>query len=141
MSATLFAGIARTPDPRTALRRFLALDAVVTTSNGLAYAALPGPLGRFLGIGDGLLLGLGVLLVVYGTAVGLLASRSRPRALPVRLVVAVNAGWTALGLISLPLWLSPTAAALVWIPLQALVVGGFALLQWLSLRAAGSGAQ
>lgn len=79
MSATLLGSIARTGEPQVMLRRFLALDSVVTTGNGLAYVAFSAPLGRLLGVGQGLLLGLGVLLAVYGAAVGLLASRRQPR--------------------------------------------------------------
>lgn len=46
MSAPLLSGaarIARTPEPRAMLRRFLALDSLVTTANGLAYAAFAAP--------------------------------------------------------------------------------------------------
>ncbi len=43
MSHALLAGLARTTEPRTMLRRFLALDAVVTGANGLAYAVASGP--------------------------------------------------------------------------------------------------
>ncbi|MEU9252195.1 hypothetical protein AB0D66_10185 [Streptomyces sp. NPDC048270] len=136
MSATLIGGIARTARPQAALRRFLALDSVVTTGNGLAYAAFSAPLGRLLGVGQGLLLGLGILLVAYGAAVGLLASRGRPPVLPVKLVIETNYAWAALSLASLALWFSPTAAGAVWIPVQGLVVAGFALLQQLALRSA-----
>ncbi|MFD4244406.1 hypothetical protein ACFWP3_22850 [Streptomyces sp. NPDC058525] len=134
MSATLIGSIARTAEPQSMLRRFLALDSLVTTANGLAYAAFSAPLGRLLGVGQGLLLGLGILLVAYGAAVGLLASRRRPPALPVKLVIETNYAWAALSLVSLAVWFSPTAAGAVWIPAQALVVAGFALLQQLALR-------
>ncbi|MEC4570515.1 hypothetical protein [Streptomyces virginiae] len=134
MSATLLAGFARTAVPQLALRRFLALDAVVTTANGLAYAAFSAPLGRLLGVGPGLLLALGVLLALYGAAVGLLASRRRPPALAVKAVVETNYAWAALSLVSLVVWFSPTLAGTVWIPAQALTVAGFALLQQLALR-------
>ncbi|MFE3554502.1 hypothetical protein ACFXKW_06480 [Streptomyces sp. NPDC059193] len=134
MSATLIGSIARTAEPQSMLRRFLALDSLVTTANGLAYAAFSAPLGRLLGVGQGLLLGLGILLVAYGAAVGLLASRRRPPAFPVKLVIETNYAWAALSLVSLAVWFSPTAAGAVWIPAQALVVAGFALLQQLALR-------
>ncbi|OEJ34466.1 hypothetical protein [Streptomyces subrutilus] len=136
MSATLIGSIARTAEPQAALRRFLALDSLVTTGNGLAYVAFSAPLGRLLGVGEGLLLGLGILLVAYGAAVGLLASRRRPPALPVKLVIETNYAWAALSLVSLAVWFSPTAAGAVWIPAQGLVVAGFALLQQLALRSA-----
>ncbi|MGW0395982.1 hypothetical protein ACWDYJ_35010 [Streptomyces sp. NPDC003042] len=141
MSATLLGSIARTTVPHTALRRFLALDAVVTTGNGLAYAAFPAPLGRLLGVDPTTLLALGVFLALFGAGVGLLASRPRPAAFPVKLVIEANYAWAALSLAALALWLPPTTAGGVWIPVQALTVASFALLQQLALRAAGSGRQ
>ncbi|MHC6625400.1 hypothetical protein ACYTFC_04720 [Streptomyces globosus] len=135
MSATLVAGVARTAVPQTALRRFLALDAVVTGANGLAYAAFSAPLGRLLGIGADTLFALGLFLTAYAASVAWTASRRRPPTGPVVLVVEANCAWTALSLVSLFLWDAPTAAGLVWVPAQALTVAGFALLQHLALRA------
>ncbi|MFE2288033.1 hypothetical protein ACFXDJ_28190 [Streptomyces sp. NPDC059443] len=140
MSATLLTAVARTTVPQAALRRFLALDAVVTTGNGLAYAAFSAPLGRLLGIGQGLLLELGLFLVLFGAGVGLLASRRQPPAFPVRFVIEANYAWAALSLVALVVWFAPTTAGAVWIPAQALTVASFGLLQQLALRA-GSGRQ
>ncbi|MEY2231234.1 hypothetical protein [Streptomyces sp. BF23-19] len=140
MSATPLAGFARNRVPHTALRRFLALDSVVTTANGLAYIAFSAPLGRLLGVGQGLLPALGILLTAYGAGVGWLASRRQPPVLPVKLVIETNYAWAALSLVSLALWFEPTTAGLLWIPMQAFTVAGFALLQQLALRA-GSASQ
>ncbi|MET9958653.1 hypothetical protein ABZ128_06115 [Streptomyces sp. NPDC006326] len=142
MSATLLAGFARTTAPQTALRRFLALDAVVTTGNGLAYAAFSAPLGRFLGVGQTALFELGLFLALFGAGVGRLASRRRPPVLPVRCVIEANYAWAALSLVSLLLWSAPTTAGLVWIPVQAVTVALFGACQQLALRsAADSGTQ
>ncbi|MGI5379402.1 hypothetical protein ACQEV2_35120 [Streptomyces sp. CA-251387] len=135
MSATSLAALARTSDPQTVLRRFLALDAVVTGANGLAYLAVSGPLGRLLGVDSALLLGLGAFLTVYAAGVGLLASRARPAAFPVRAVIEANLAWAALSVVALAVWLSPTTAGAVWTVLQALTVAGFAGLQYAALRA------
>jgi hypothetical protein len=135
MSATSFTALARTSHPGTALRRFLALDAVVTGANGVAYLAASGPLGRLLGVGSTLLLELGLVLTVYAAAVGLLASRARPAVLPVKAVVEINLAWSALSVLALALWLSPTATGAVWTVLQAATVAGFATLQHLALKA------
>ncbi|MER5732586.1 hypothetical protein ABT084_30380 [Streptomyces sp. NPDC002138] len=134
MSATLLTARA----PQAPLRRLLALDAVVTGGNGLAYALFAGPLGRLLGVERTPLLVLGVLLAGYGAAVGLLASRARPAPGLVMAVIEINCAWVALSLLSLLLWFEPTTAGLVWIPAQAVVVAGFAVLQW---AARGSRAQ
>ncbi|MFJ8542615.1 hypothetical protein ACIRFH_11490 [Streptomyces sp. NPDC093586] len=134
MSTNQLAALARTLDPQPALRRFLALDAVVTGANALAYLTLSGPLGRFLGAGSGLLTGLGAFLAVYAAAVGLLAARRHPPALAVRVVVETNLAWAVVSCAALALWLAPTTAGAVWTVLQALVVTGFALLQYAALR-------
>ncbi|MER5778932.1 hypothetical protein ABT144_32535 [Streptomyces sp. NPDC002039] len=141
MSATLLAGIVRTTEPQAVLRRFLALDALVTAGNGLAYLAFSAPLGRLLGVGSTTLLVLGAILALYGAGVGWLAARRRPPVLPVRLVIETNCLWAALSLASALLWFTPTVAGAVWIPAQGLVVAGFALAQWLALRAVASGDQ
>ncbi|MFF5339182.1 hypothetical protein ACFY4H_00525 [Streptomyces althioticus] len=132
MSTTPLTAPARTGAP---LRRLLALDAVVTGANALAYLALSGPLGRFLGIHSGLLLALGAFLVVYAAGVGLLAARPHPPTAGVRGVVEANLAWTAASFLALVLWLSPTTAGAVWVALQALVVGGLALVQHQALKA------
>ncbi|MEU2508646.1 hypothetical protein ABZ621_28565 [Streptomyces sp. NPDC007863] len=136
MSQTLLTGLARTTRPATALRRFLALDAVVTGANGLAYALASGPLGELLGVDAGLLLGLGLFLTAYAAGVAWLASRPQPPATAVKLVVDANLLWAALSVVALVAWLEPTTAGLVWTPMQAGTVAGFALLQWAALRAA-----
>ncbi|OII64664.1 MULTISPECIES: hypothetical protein [unclassified Streptomyces] len=133
MSHALLAGLARTTEPRTMLRRFLALDAAVTGANGLAYAVASAPLSRLLGVDATLLSALGVLLVLYSTAVGLVAAR--PSATAVKLIVDANALWAALSVVALAAWLEPTTAGTLWIPAQAVTVAAFAALQWSALRA------
>ena len=138
MSAAQFApltALARTTQPHTALRRFLAVDAVVTAANGLAYLAVSGPLGRLLGVDGTLLLELGAFLTVFAIGVGLLASRPRPAALAVRLVIEANLAWSVLSCLALALWMSPTGVGAVWTVLQAVTVAGFAVLQHASLKA------
>ncbi|MFH8560255.1 hypothetical protein [Streptomyces sp. NPDC017988] len=135
MTTYQLTALARTTDPTTMLRRFLGLDAVVTAGNGLAYVAASGPLGRFLGVDSGLLLGLGVFLTLYGAGVGYLAARKSPPTFGVRAVIEGNAAWALLSVVALVVWLSPSTAGAVWIPLQALTVGGFAALQYAALRA------
>ncbi|MFD3332030.1 hypothetical protein ACFWV1_05145 [Streptomyces sp. NPDC058700] len=135
MSQALLTGLARTTRPQSALRRFLALDAVVTGANGIAYAVASGPLGEFLGIDAGLLLALGVLLTAYAAGVAWLASRPQPPTTAVKVVVDINALWAVLSVVALVGWLEPTTAGLVWTPLQAATVAGFAALQWIALRA------
>ncbi|MFF7896926.1 hypothetical protein ACFZDI_34480 [Streptomyces sp. NPDC007907] len=135
MSAFQLAALARTREPQSMLRRFLALDAVVTGGNALAYLAFSGPLGRFLGADATLLLALGAFLAVYAAGVGLLAARRQPPAGGVRAVVEANLAWAVVSLVALALWLSPSTPGAVWTVLQALVVAGFAALQHTALKA------
>ncbi|MGW0822600.1 hypothetical protein [Streptomyces sp. NPDC002845] len=136
MSATQLAALARTTEPREMVRRFLLLDAVVTGANGLAYLAASGPLGRLLGVGDDLLLGLGVFLVAYAVGVGWAGSRRQPPVLAVRAVIEANLAWAVLSFVALAVWLSPTTAGAVWGVIQAFTVAGFAGLQYAALKAA-----
>ncbi|MEU2658220.1 hypothetical protein ABZ615_23210 [Streptomyces sp. NPDC007325] len=136
MSQALLAGLSRTTQPQSMVRRFLALDAAVTGANGLAYAVAAGPLGELLGVHRTLLLGLGVFLTAYAAGVAWLAARPQPPVLGVKLVIDANLLWAALSLVALAAWLEPTTAGIVWTPVQAGTVAGFALLQWAALRAA-----
>ncbi|MGW0840574.1 hypothetical protein ACWD26_10480 [Streptomyces sp. NPDC002787] len=135
MSTTQLAVLARTTDPRTMLRRFLTADAAVTGANALAYLLASGPLGRFLGVDPALLVVLGAFLAVYAAGVGLLASRERPPRPPVRAVIEANLAWSALSVVALVLWLTPSTAGAVWTLLQAATVAGFAAVQYVALRA------
>ncbi|MGW6916816.1 hypothetical protein ACWGB8_23765 [Kitasatospora sp. NPDC054939] len=145
MSANTFAaaGTATATAPKTpattVLRRLLALDAVVTGGNGLAYAAFSGALGDLLGVGAGALLEIGLFLLVYGLAVGVLAARRKPPVLAVQAVIDANLVWPVLSIVAMEVWLSPTTAGFVWIPLQAATVLGFAVLQFLALRRVRAG--
>ncbi|MEV0238937.1 hypothetical protein AB0I06_03210 [Streptomyces sp. NPDC050674] len=134
MSAFQLAALARTSEPQSMLRRFLALDAAVTGVNALAYLALTGPLGRFLGVDAALLRALGAFLALYTVGVILLAARRHPPALGVRAVVEANLAWAAVSLAALALWLTPSTAGTVWTALQALVVAAFAVLQHTALK-------
>ncbi|MET9442685.1 hypothetical protein [Streptomyces sp. NPDC006610] len=136
MSATLITALGRSNEPVTLLRRFLALDAVVTTANGLAYLVASGPLGRLLGVDSGLLLGIGAFLVLFGAGVGSVAARRLPPALAVKWVVEANLAWAVASLVALFAWFDASLAGTVWIPAQALTVAGFAALQHMALRAA-----
>ncbi|MEE1823063.1 hypothetical protein PUR61_12805 [Streptomyces sp. BE20] len=135
MSAnTLAAARPTAPASPKALRGYLALDAVVTGGNGLAYLAFSGPLGDLLGVGRSTLVEIGVLLTVVGLAVGLLAARPQPPRLAVQAVIEVNLAWTVLSVLAMELWLEPTTAGLFWIPVQAGTVLLFAVLQFTALR-------
>jgi hypothetical protein len=111
------------------------LDALVTGVNGLAYLALAKPLNSLLDLPVGLSLSIGAFLVVFAGVVWLVA---RPAAIDrraVRLVVEANLLWAVLSVVALAAgWLSVNSLGGVWVVLQALVVAGFAVLQYTGSR-------
>jgi hypothetical protein len=67
--------------------------------------------------------------------VAYLASRPTPPVTAVAAVIDANAVWTVLSILTVLLWLdAPTTAGMVWVPMQAMTVGGFAALQFAALR-------
>ena len=115
------------------LRLALRADAVVSGLNGVAYLLLAGPLSDLLGLSAGVLRGVGVFLLVYAAAVGLVGER--PVAPAVRAVITGNLVWTAgsLAVVAADVG-SPTTIGAVWLVLQAVVVAAFAVLQLAGLR-------
>ena len=124
-------------DARRALRLALRLDAVVTGANGLAYLALAGPLEGLLGLGAGTGRVLGVFLLLYAAAVWTVSVPRVPNRAAVAAVVEANLLWTVLSVVAVATgWLSLTAAGSVWAVLQAVVVAGFAAMQFTAQRRA-----
>jgi hypothetical protein len=127
--------VIRVSSSSTFLRRVLALDAAVTVGNGLIYLVAAGPVGRLLDVPSDLLTGVGIFLLAYGVAVGFLAARPAPPSGWVRVVIVANVAWVAASLCAVLFgWLDPSTAGMVWIPLQAAVVAGFAALQAVGLN-------
>ncbi|MER6949941.1 hypothetical protein ABT294_38585 [Nonomuraea sp. NPDC000554] len=124
-----------TADRTKFLRIALALDAVVTGVNGLVYLAAAGPTSDLLGPDAELLRGIGAFLLVYGAAVGFLASRGTISQAGVKVVIALNIIWT-LGSIAAVVTGAAgfTTIGAVWAIAQALVVGVFAEVQIMGLR-------
>ncbi|MEU8529499.1 MULTISPECIES: hypothetical protein [Streptomyces] len=136
MSQALLAGISRTTRPQSMVRRFLALDAVVTGTNGLAYLLASDALGDLLGMSPALLFELGLFLTAFAAGVAWLASRRQPPTRGVKFVVDANLLWALGSIVSLVGWIDPSTAGAVWILMQAGTVAGFAALQWAALRGA-----
>ncbi|MEV1244672.1 hypothetical protein ACIBO2_40710 [Nonomuraea sp. NPDC050022] len=117
------------------LRLALASDAVVTGVNGLVYLAAAGPASDLLGPDAGLLRAIGVFLLAYGAAVGLLAGRQTISPAATKAVIALNAAWTLASVAAVVTGMTGfTMPGAVWAIGQALVVGVFAELQIMGLR-------
>ncbi|MEU8803598.1 hypothetical protein [Spirillospora sp. NPDC048819] len=122
-------------DARRLLRLALRLDAVVTGVNGLAYLALAGPLEELLGLDAGPGRVIGVFLLVYAAAVWAVSMPARPHRHAVSAVVEANLLWTVLSIVTVVLgWFSLNTVGTVWAVLQAIVVAGFAAVQYTALR-------
>ena len=117
------------------LRLALVADAAVTGANAFAYLAGAVVLDSVLGVPTALLLVLGAFLAVYSALVLRLATRPAiPRAGVVAVILA-NLAWAASSLLVLALdTFTPDPVGQVWIALQAVVVAGFAALQYIGLR-------
>lgn len=117
------------------LRMFLALDAAVTAGNGLIYLLAAGPVGDLLDMDTGLLRGIGAFLTVYGILVAVLATRPVPAAGFTKVVIEANLLWAVASVATAVVgWFDPNTVGTVWILMQAVVVGGFAVLQINGLR-------
>ncbi|MFE3451098.1 hypothetical protein ACFXJ8_19465 [Nonomuraea sp. NPDC059194] len=126
-----------TANRTTFLRLALAADAVITGGNGLIYLTAASPVGDLLGPDAGLLRGIGVFLLVYGAAVGLLASRPNINRAATQVVIGLNIAWTLGSVAAVVTGLVEfTTIGAIWAIAQALVVGAFAELQIMGLRKA-----
>lgn len=118
------------------LRYALLLDGAVCALNAVAYLALATVLSDLLGLPAGLLWGAGGFLVLYAAMV--LYAGTRKPAVPrvlAWLAVDVNAVWAAISLLGLAIgWFDPTTIGTVWIVLQALVVLGLGVAQYVGIR-------
>jgi hypothetical protein len=122
-------------DGRRLLRTALRLDAVITGVNGLAYLALAGPLEDLLGLGTGPGRAIGAFLLVYAAAVWAVSMPARISRGAAMAVVEANLLWTVLSIAAVATGRPDlNAVGGVWAVLQALVVAGFAALQYTGLR-------
>lgn len=128
-----------TPAPATSaatlLRRFLALDAVVTTGNGLIYLAFSAWVADLLGVNATALLAIGAFLTAFGVGVGALALSQPPSAVGSTVVADVNILWAVASVVVAAFGImGANTIGTLWTLAQAVVVGGFAALQLYALK-------
>ncbi len=126
------------------LRLPLLVDAAASGAAGLLLAALPGALGRLLGLPPALLLGVGLFLLVYAAGVGLVGMRAAPARRAVQAVILVNVMWAVdsalFAALAGPVFgLAPSGLGTAFVLAQAALVLGFAAWQAVALRRAGEG--
>lgn len=119
----------------TPLRRALTADAVLTGTTAVMLVAGAPRLGEVLGLPVALLRGAGLSLVPFTALLVYLLRRDHlPRGAAL-FVVACNALWALDSILLLfTNWVDPTRLGYVFVVFQALVVAGFAEMQYVALR-------
>jgi hypothetical protein len=119
----------------TFLRRSLLADAVISGATGLLMLTAAPVLERLLGIPGGLLRVAGVALLPFATLVLYLSRQDPISRASVTAVVALNAAWVGASVLLLVSgWIDPTSLGVAFVIFQAVVVAGFAELQYTALR-------
>ena len=135
--------MADTLHPTPFLRFALLGDAAASGATGLLLAAGAGFLASLLGLPEGLLRVAGLVLLPYAAFVAWLGTRSAgaPRN-AVRAVVAINLLWALDSVLLLGFGpVAPNGLGVAFVLAQALVVLGFAAMQWTTLRGAAAPAE
>lgn len=118
------------------LPALLRVDAIVSLVAGVVLIVGAGPLATATALPQGLLFGAGVVFLAVGAFLALIAEPSRLQRPGVMLVIIVSAAWVLASVgLAISEWVIPNALGLALILLQAVVVGCFATLEHLALRA------
>ena len=126
--------------PTPFLRFALLGDAAASGATGLLLAAGAGALASLLGLPEGLLRVAGLVLLPYAAFVAWTGTRNggAPRN-AVRAVVAINLLWALDSVLLLAMGpVAPNGLGVAFVLAQALVVLGFAAMQWMALRGAAT---
>lgn len=124
-----------TTRPTRFLRNVLILDAIATGATGLLLTFFSSFLTPLLRVPGELLFYAGLVLLPYAALVGWLATREALARWSVWAVIVTNVLWAVDSvLLAMSGWIEPTALGYAFIVVQALVVAGFAELQFLGLR-------
>ncbi|GLZ42507.1 hypothetical protein [Actinokineospora sp. NBRC 105648] len=119
----------------TLLRRFLALDAAVTTGNGLIYLLFSTWAADLLGVSASGLVGIGIFLTVFGLGVAAVAASKSPSRAATTVIIDANLLWAVASVVVAVFGImGANTVGTVWTILQAGTVGGFALLQLFALN-------
>ncbi|GAA0567631.1 hypothetical protein GCM10009416_02070 [Craurococcus roseus] len=134
--------MADTLHPTPFLRFALLGDAAASGATGLLLAAGAGALASLLGLPEGLLRVAGLLLLPYAAFVAWAGTRDGVPRNAVRAVVAINLLWVLDSVLLLAFGpVSPNGLGVAFVLAQALVVAGFAAMQWTALRGGASTAR
>lgn len=117
------------------LRQAVMLDAVVTGISGVLFALGAGFLADWLGIAAAELRLMGLVLVPYAVYAAFVGMRPIISRKAVWSLIIINTIWAVDSIVVLLAgWITPTALGIGYVVLQALIVFGFAVLQYAGLR-------
>jgi len=123
------------------LRLALLGDAAASGATGLLLVTAAEPLAPLLRLPTTLLHGADLVLLPYAAFVAWAGTRDRPPRWAVRAAIVINLLWAADSALLLAAGaMSPAALGTAFVLAQALVVLGFAVMQWSALRRAEAGA-
>ena len=125
------------------LRGALMANAALSLASGLALAVAPETLAGLLGpaVPANLMLGLGVLFLIFGADVAFVARREEPKLAQAGLITALDAVWVVASLAVLAVFSGQLSTLGFWlVAVQALIVADFAILQFLGIRQRTRGA-
>ncbi len=132
---------ARTLTRTPFLRLALLGDAAASGATGLLLITAAEPLAPLLRLPTTLLHGAGLVLLPYTAFVAWAGTRDRLPRWAVRAAIVINLLWAADSALLLAAGpMSPAALGTAFVLAQALVVLGFAVMQWSALRRAEAGA-
>ena len=117
------------------LRRALQADFLVTGSAGVLLTLAAGPLGDLFDLPVALLRMTGFGLLPYTAFVVYVATRTEIPRRGAWAIVALNLVWAVASLVLLVSgWVDPSGIGMAFVVAQALIVVGFADIQYLGLR-------
>jgi hypothetical protein len=110
-------------------------DAIISGATGLLMLAGASVLTSWLGVPAPLMRYAGLILLPFAAMVLYLARTPLVSRAGVRLVIALNVAWVAASILVLVAgWIEPTTLGMAFVIFQAVVVAGFAELQYTGLR-------
>lgn len=119
----------------TFLRRVLIADAVAGAVAGAVLLGAAGPLADVLALPAALLRYAGLALLPVAAFILFIATRPQPPRAAVWAIIVVNALWTVESvLLLLSGWVHPNLPGQIFVVAQALMVAGFAELEFIGLR-------
>lgn len=130
----------RKADEHVFVRRALLADALATAATGLLLAVGADHLTGILGLPVALMRLAGLSLLPFAAIVLFVGLRQSPPRTAVLAIIAYNVMWTVDSFVLLASgWAAPTLLGSAFVIMQAVTVGGFAMLQWIGMKRADRG--